>query len=468
MRWAEVDVHTRNELAVLSEVLGPRFDPAQLTITGPEQGFASAFDITALAAGSIAAANLAAAELLAARTGGVARGVTVDRMQACAAFMSERLFSPEGWQRPRTTGLINANYRCVDGWIRLHAAYSWHHAAALDALGMDRTVVDKSAIAKVIAGWRGEDLEVAVVAAGGCAALMRTPEEWDAHPAGSALAGSPAAVWATHDGGRATLSRSPSRPMEGVRVLDLTRVIAGPTCTRFLAAQGARVLRIDPPGYTEIDDILPTTTAGKRCAAVDLRSSEGAERLASLVAEADVLVCGLRPDALDRIGFDENRLMSLNPALVVARVDAYGWRGPWLDRRGFDSLVQMSTGIAAEGQRVAGTSEPLELPCAALDYATGYFLAASVCRALTALVQSGEVLEARLSLGQTATLLRTLPASAHLLGGPPALLEEHASEAVRTEWGPAREVPVPGSIDGVAPAELRPAGRLGRDAPSYV
>ena len=302
-------MHTRNELAVLSEVLGPRFDPTQLTITGPEQGFASAFDITALAAGSIAAANLAAAELLSARTGGVARGVTVDRMQACAAFMSERLFSPEGWERPRTTGLINANYRCVDGWIRLHAAYGWHHAAALDALGMDRTVVDKSAIAKVIAGWRGEDLEAAVIAAGGCAALMRTPEEWDAHTAGSALAGAPAVVWAIRDGGRATLSRSPSRPMEGVRVLDLTRVIAGPTCTRFLAAQGARVLRIDPPGYTEIEDLLSTTTAGKKCAAVDLRSSEGAERLASLVAESDVLGVRLAfrcpgPDRLRRRSAD--------------------------------------------------------------------------------------------------------------------------------------------------------------------
>lgn len=137
-------------------------------------------------------------------------------------------------------------------------------------------------------------------------------------------------------------------------MLDLTRVIAGPTCTRFLAAQGARVLRIDPPGYPEIVDLLPTTTAGKTCAAVDLRSSAGEARIAALVAESDVLVCGLRLAALGRIGVDEDRLASLNPALVVARVGAYGWRGPWLDRRGFDSLVQMSTGIAAEGQTNCG------------------------------------------------------------------------------------------------------------------
>jgi crotonobetainyl-CoA:carnitine CoA-transferase CaiB-like acyl-CoA transferase len=228
------------------------------------------------------------------------------------------------------------------------------------------------------------------------------------------------------------------------------------------------VLRIDPPGYPEIVDLLPTTTAGKTCAAVDLRSSVGEARLASLVAESDVLVCGLRPDALDRIGFDEDRLTSLNQALVVARVDAYGWRGPWLDRRGFDSLVQMSTGIAAEGQRIAGTSEPRELPCAALDYATGYFMAASVCRALTMLLQRGEVHEARLALAQTATLLKTLPAPAGPFERPPRPLEDYASEAVGTVWGPARAVPVPGSIDGLALAELRPAGPLGRDRPSYV
>jgi len=460
-------MHTRNELAVLSEVLGPKFDPAQLTLVGPEQVLASPFDVTALATSSIAAANLAAAELLSARAGGAARRVTVDRIQACAAFRSETLFRPEGWSRPTTKGLINADYRCVDGWIRLHAAYSWHHAAAFDALGLSGGNVGKAAIGKVVAGWRGEDLESAVIAAGGCAALMRTPEQWDGHPAGSALAGSPV-VWTTHRDGTADLPRSPSRPLEGVRVLDLTRVIAGPTCTRFLAAQGALVLRIDPPGYPEISDLLPTTTAGKRCAAVDLRSSEGAARLASLVAESDVLVCGLRPDALDRLGFDEDRLTSLNPALVVARVNAYGWRGPWRDRRGFDSLVQMSTGISAEGQRVAGASEPLELPCAALDYATGYFMAAWVCRALTALVQRGEVAEARLSLGQTATLLRTLPASADSVERPQAPQEEDPSEAVSTAWGPARAVPVPGSIDGVALAELRPAGPLGRDEPSYV
>jgi crotonobetainyl-CoA:carnitine CoA-transferase CaiB-like acyl-CoA transferase len=180
-----------------------------------------------------------------------------------------------------------------------------------------------------------------------------------------------------------------------------------------------------------------------------------------------VLVCSLRPDALDRLGVHDERLASLNPSLIVARHNAYGWAGPWVNRRGFDSLVQMSTGIAAEGQRAAGTSGPLELPCAALDYATGYLMAASVCRALTAPVQRGDVLEARLALGSTATLLKSLRVLACTISKPLPPPADYASEAVTTWWGPARGVPVPGSIDGVVLAKLRPAGPLGRDAPSF-
>ena len=162
---------------------------------------------------------------MAVRNGGQPRCVTVDRAQACAAFRSESLFEPRGWPRPTTDGRINATYRCADGWIRLHASYDWHHTAALDVLGLSGDV-DRTMVAEVVAGWRGEDLESAVIAAGRCAALMRTPEEWRAHPAGAALSVLPAVVKTTRGSGTGHVSRSPSRPLEGVRVLDL-RVIAG-------------------------------------------------------------------------------------------------------------------------------------------------------------------------------------------------------------------------------------------------
>ena len=334
-------------------------DDAGLTICGAEQVLPSVFDVTALAAASVAAACTAAAGLLAARTGAAARAVVVDRRQVGAAFLSEAFFFPDGWERPPVWDPIAGDYACADGWIRLHTNYAHHRAAALAALGIDdRPDLDRATVAPVVAARGGDELESAVVAAGGCAAAMRTIAEWATHPAGAALAGEPLITWTASTDATAALPPSPTRPLDGVRVLDLTRVIAGPVATRFLAAHGADVLRVDPPGFAEVGALLPLTTAGKRCAAIDLTTADGAASFARLVTEADVLVGGLRPDALAHLGFADARLAELNPSLVVARHDAYGWTGPWAGRRGFDSLVQMSSGIAAEGQRIAGTPGP--------------------------------------------------------------------------------------------------------------
>ncbi|MFT3855221.1 MAG: CoA transferase [Ilumatobacteraceae bacterium] len=456
---------TDHELRVLAAAGA---SPDGLSLTGPEQALPSVFDVTALATASIAAAHLAAAGLQAARSGAPAREVTVDRTQAAAAFLSERFFLPDGWERPPVWDPLAGDYPCADGWIRLHTNYSTHRRAALAALGVeDRADLDHAALAPVVAAHTGDELEAAVVAAGGCAAAMRTVDEWAVSPAGAAVAAAPLISWTVRAGSAASLPGGAVRPLDGVRVLDLTRVIAGPTCTRFLAAGGAAVLRIDPPGFAEVGALLPLTTAGKRCATLDLSTADGTTRFASLVADADVLVCGLRADALAGLGFDDDRLASLNPALVVARLDAYGWDGPWAGRRGFDSLVQMSSGIAAEGQRAAGTPTPKPLPCQALDHATGYLLAAAVCQALTARVQLGEASEARLALASTAHLLTSLPTPDGLGIEPPDLAAE-ATECVTTAWGPARAVPVPGRIDGVQRAPLRPAGPLGRNTPAFT
>ncbi len=327
-------------------------------------------------------------------------------------------------------------------------------------------------LAPVVASRTADELETAVVAAGGCAAAMHTSDEWRATAAGAAIAGAPIldVRFEEPDGGRplAPLRGStPDQPLAGVRVLDLTRVIAGPVCTRFLAAHGADVLRIDPPDFEEVGALVPITTAGKRCAALDLRSPDGAARFAALLAEADVLVCGLRGDALGRLGFDAARLRELNPTLVVARLDAYGWDGPWAARRGFDSLVQMSTGIAAEGQRISGSAGPRPLPAQALDHGTGYLLAAGVCHALAERVRTGRIGHVRAALAVTAGLVMQLPTPEGLAISLPDLTGE-ASELVATAWGPARAVPVPGAFDACPSRPLRPAGPLGRDPASFT
>jgi crotonobetainyl-CoA:carnitine CoA-transferase CaiB-like acyl-CoA transferase len=243
-------------------------------------------------------------------------------------------------------------------------------------------------------------------------------------------------------------------------------VIAGPVATKFLAAYGADVLRVDPPGFEEVAAILPEVTAGKRTTALDLTTRDGRAAFESLAATADVLVSGLRADALDRLGYGDDVLAALNPGLVVASLDAYGWDGPWRDRRGFDSLVQMSCGIAAAGGAASGTGIPVPLPVQALDHATGYLIAAAVGRALTRRLTESVVTRIRSCLIGTANFLWSLPRPQELPSRPsPASFP--LVDTV-TAWGPARRVPAPAEIAGVRAEWRIEAGPLGRHAPEWL
>ena len=446
---------------VWGEVGGPADLADALTATGPRAVLPSPFDVTGLATASVAAATMAAAEFLAVSSDRRPPPVTVDSRQACAAFAAEGLFTPVGWERPDIWDPIAGNYRARDGWIRLHTNYTYHRAAVERLLG----AADRESVQTAVAEWKAEDLETAVVEAGGCAAAMRTREEWLASPAGAAAAAeAPLADVAVRPLSGAGATGGPL-PYSGMRVLDLTRVIAGPIGTRFLAAYGADVLRIDPPGFAEVPALLPETTAGKRTAALDLTAAAGRAAFESLVATADVLVSGLRADALAGLGYDDAALAALNPALIVASLDAYGWNGPWRDRRGFDSLVQMSSGIAAAGADATGADHPVPLPVQALDHACGYLLAAAVGRALTRRRTESVVSRTRLSLIGTANLLWSLPRP----GEQPPMPKpgDFPLTDAQTAWGPARRVPLPGAIAGIEPQWRVEAGPLGRHQPTW-
>lgn len=445
---------------------------ASLAPSGPRAVLPAYFDVTGLATASVAAATLAAAEFLAAREVSRLRPVSVDSRAACAAFAAEGLFTPVGWSRPELWDPMAGNYRAEDGWIRLHTNYPYHRAAVERVLGAS----GRDAVAAAVARWNAGDLETAVVEAGGCAAVMRSRETWLASPPGAATAAAPAvSVSERRLGARAgeaapeqtapLRAAEPAPPFTGMRVLDLTRVIAGPVCTGFLAAYGADVLRVDPPGFAEVPALLPEMTAGKRTATLDLTADADRVVFERLVADADVLVTGLRADALDRLGYGDGMLSALNPALIVASLNAYGWEGPWRDRRGFDSLVQLSCGIAAAGAAAAGRDDPVPLPVQALDHATGYLLAAAVGRALTRRLTRSVASRVRASLTGTAGLLWSLPRPASL---PPAPEPGDFNVVdVRTAWGPARAAPLPGEIAGVRPSRRIEAGPLGRHSPAW-
>jgi CoA-transferase family III len=439
--------------------------PGNLTVSGPRQVLPSVFDVTGLAVASVAAATLAAAEFHAARNGTPPSQVTVDSRAACAAFAGEALFTPVGWTLPDIWDPIAGNYQAQDGWIRLHTNYAYHRAAVERVLSAG----ERESVRAAVGDWKAEELEAAVVAAGGCAAAMHARQDWLASPQAAATATAPllevTALAGGSSAGGAT-GGGVAAPYAGIRVLDLTRVIAGPVGTRFLAAYGADVLRVDPPGFAEVPACLPETTAGKHTTFLGLRTPAGRSAFERLVATADVLVTGLRADALGKLGYDEATLRTLNPALILVSHNAYGWSGPWRDRRGFDSLVQMSCGIAEAGARAAGSDKPVPLPVQALDHATGYLLAAAVGRALTRRLTGAGTSSVRASLIGTANLLWSLPRPEGM--PPPASPADFPLEDASTAWGPARRVPLPGQIAGTSPRWTVDAGPLGRHGPAWA
>jgi hypothetical protein len=437
-----------------------------LAVSGPRQVLPSVFDVTGLAVASVAAATLAAAQFHAARNGTLPGQVTVDSRAASAAFACEALFTPVGWALPDIWDPIAGNYQAHDGWIRLHTNYAYHRAAVEKVL----SARSRESVRAAVRDWTAGELEAAVVAAGGCAAAMHTRPDWLASPPAAAIAGAPlldvaAAVPGAAVPGAAARGEA-AAPYAGIRVLDLTRVIAGPIGTRFLASYGADVLRVDPPGFAEVPACLPETTAGKHTTFLGLTTPVGRSAFERLVGTADVLVTGLRAGALSKLGYDEAALRALNPSLILVSHNAYGWSGPWRDRRGFDSLVQMSCGIAAAGAQAAGSDKPVPLPVQALDHATGYLIAAAAGRALTRRRVTGQASSVRASLIGTASFLWSLPRPEAV---PPSPVPADVPlEDASTAWGPARRVPVPGQIAGTPPRWTVDAGPLGRHDPAWA
>lgn len=427
----------------------------------------SVYPVTDFATATIGLASLAVAEWGALRSGQPIAPVTVDRAHAAIAFRSERYLDRPGEAWPSLWDPIAGDYATRDGFVRLHTNYPHHRAAAERVLAGAR---DREAVAARVCEMEGEVLEAAIVAEGGCAAVMRSPEAWAAHPQGVAvqleptIRFEPAAGHASLGANEREAGGPVSSPLEGVRVLDLTRVIAGPICTRFLAAWGADVLRLDPPGFEEADALMADTTVGKRCAVIDLRTAEGSARFDRLLEGADVLVHGYRADALVGLGYDTPGLRARNPGLAVVALDAYGFEGPWQNRRGFDSLVQMSCGIAERGRAVFGTEVPRPLPAQALDHGSGYLMAAAACRALSERRLSKRPVEARLSLAGTAKALMGMGE-----GGDPEAPEPTAEQVAaylveeQGAFGRVRRVRCPGRIGGVEPTWRRAAGRIGGD-----
>ncbi|MFM0399554.1 CoA transferase [Paraburkholderia aspalathi] len=400
---------TTPELALKHIWMTAQCDPTALrsvSLPGTDPGLPSVYRVGALAQATIAASGLAAAEYHRLRTGR-RQHVTVEMRRALASFRSERYLRIDDGPPPALRDPVMGFYATRDGrWIQLHTNFPHHLEGVLKVLGCAN---DRAAVAEAIRGWDGATLDQTLADAGLCAALIRTPDEWAALDQAKAIAGLP--LFEIERIGDAPVEppreAGAERPLAGVRVLDLSRIIAGPVAGRALAQHGAEVLMVNGPHLPNIAPLVIDNGRGKRSAVIDLRDATGRETLNGLVSDADVFLQAYRPGALTARGFGPEELARVRPGIVYVSVCAYGHKGPWAARRGFDSLVQSASGIAFTEREAAGWDEPKHLPCQALDHATGYLAAFGAMAALARRATEGGSWHVRVSLVQTGRWLQS-------------------------------------------------------------
>jgi crotonobetainyl-CoA:carnitine CoA-transferase CaiB-like acyl-CoA transferase len=383
-------------------------DPSALdavTLTGEEPILPSSFRVTAAAQVSVAAAGLAAAAIWKQRSG-EQQSVAVDMIHAVAECRSERYLRVDGKPPPPAWDPTAGIYRTRDQrFVRLHTNFRHHRSAVCKVLACKE---EREAIQAALMQWDGEAFETAAYEGGAVVSLMRSHEEWSATPQAQALAKLP--PFTIEKIGDAPPKPWPKgdRPLAGVRVLDLSRVIAGPVAGRTLAVHGADVMLIAGPELPAIPWLTIDTGRGKLSSFVELKDEAGRARLRALLADADIFSQGYRPQAIASLGFSPEEAAAINPGIVYVSLSAYGHAGPWAGRRGFDSLVQTSTGFNhAEGQ-AAGIDGPKELPAQMLDHATGYLMAFGAMMARARQAREGGSWLVRVSLAQTGRWLWNL------------------------------------------------------------
>jgi crotonobetainyl-CoA:carnitine CoA-transferase CaiB-like acyl-CoA transferase len=382
-----------------------------LHVTGRDPVIATRFCAGEAAAAVLAANATAAADLWCAR-GGRPQRIEVDVRAAAASLVSFAYLRYQGASFERRAQPTTALYRARDGrWVHLHGGFSSREGT----LALLKCDDDPSAIAKAVASWDAQALEDALAERGVCGAKLRSADEWRVHPQGIALARVPVvemlrigdAACEPLPGPRAV--KHGARPLSGVRVLDLTRVLAGPTCARTLAEHGAEVLHVRSPKLPSIEPFVIDTNPGKRSCYLELDRKEDTEQLRVLVRDAHVFSQGYRPGALARRGFAPEELAQMRPGIIAVSIDCYGHEGPFAGRPGWEQLAQTVTGMAHEH---AGDEHPALVPAAINDYTTGYLGALGVMCALARRAIEGGSWHVRVSLARTAMWIISLPRTA--------------------------------------------------------
>ena len=388
-----------------------------LELTGTAAALPSSFAVSKAAQASIALAALAAAHCRHLRTGR-RQQVSVDQRHAAIECRSDHYFAIDG-KPVRFNDPLTGLYPCGEGgWVRIHANFAHHREGALALL---RSAPSREAIAAALRGEDAVDFEAKAAALGLPIVALRNFEQWDHHPQALALESLPtltitrigdappmvARFAGDGEAGSHPATASATTALGPVRVLELTRILAGPVCGRTLAAYGAEVLLVNSPNLPNIDAIADTSR-GKLSAHLDLRHEADCAIMGQLLQTADVFIQGYRPTAIAALGFGPQALARDHPGIVYASLSAWGPAGPWRSRRGFDSLVQTASGFNVAEAAAAGSELPKPLPTQILDHASGYLMAFGIAAALARRTTEGGSWHVQVSLAQTARWLRSM------------------------------------------------------------
>jgi len=457
-----------------SEILADLWTPAggersaldAVTLTGEEPQLPSSFRVAAAAQASIAAAGLAAAQIWKLRSG-QSQDVAVDIRHAVVECRSERYLRVDGKPPPPAWDAIAGIYKTRDRrLVRLHTNFRHHRDAVCKILDCKP---ERDQVQAALLQWDGEAFETAAYAGGCVVALMRSHEEWSDLPHAKALAALPPI--SIEKIGDAAPKPWPAggRPLAGLRVLDLSRVIAGPVAGRTLAVHGADVLLISGSDLPAIPWLTIDTGRGKLTSFVELKSEQGRGVLRDLLAQSDIFSQGYRPRALASLGFSPQDAARISPGIVYVSLSAYGHAGPWAERRGFDSLVQTATGFNHAEGKAAGIDGPKELPAQMLDHATGYLMAFGAMMARARQSREGGSWHVRVSLAQTGRWLWNL---GRLADG--FKTEDLKADAVRpfleelpSGFGPLQSVSHAAALSKTPAFWARPAMPLGSHPPQW-
>jgi crotonobetainyl-CoA:carnitine CoA-transferase CaiB-like acyl-CoA transferase len=373
-----------------------------LTVEGHDPVLRTPFRIGTAGAASHAAVGLAAAGLHRLR-GGNRQTISISLPAAVASLRANHYLTVDSVKPARPWDELSGFYRVKHGrWIFLHCNFPNLRDRTAALLGV---VAERGAVERACARWEGEPLETAIHAGGGCASFVRTIEEWRAHPHYTHVAAMPLLEVTRIGDAPAEPLGAAARPLAGVRVLDLTRVIAGPACGRSLAEHGADVLKVSRPDLPDSGLLDIDSGVGKLATFLDLRDTRQAAQLKALVRDGDVFLQSYRPGALASQGFGAQDLAAIRPGIVVATLSAWGHEGPWRDRRGYDTIVQSATGMA---DLSGSNGTPAFLPVSALDYVGGNLLTLGIMSALARRATEGGSWLVRVSLATTQHWLSSL------------------------------------------------------------